>query len=114
MVEVAQSVSQILSLQHLLEQTDVVELFEGFSETEWGEEEQTSENNTKSQQESDCQVDLNQYVSFFCGSSRKTISRVLKSILERSCNGDSYKRGWYYCSHHLYYYNNYDNVVISS
>lgn len=92
-MEVARSVSLVLGLQHLLEQSSIVELFEGFSEAEWNGQEQAE---TESPEEtSACQNDVDKYIPYFCGSLRQRASNVLKGIIDRSCEGDSYQRGWF-------------------
>lgn len=89
----AQSVSQVLGLQHLLEQSDVVQLFEGFSEAQWNIQEQETDDTGNHEGSSACDNDIDQYIPYFCGTLRKNASSVLKSIFDHSCNGDSYRQG---------------------
>jgi hypothetical protein len=93
-MEVVQSVSQVLGLQRLLEQSDVVELFEGFSQSQWDLPDQDG-NDTGSQDGGNgCNSDVfDQYIPYFCGTLRKNTGDLLKSILDHNCNGDSYRRG---------------------
>lgn len=85
-MEVAQSVSQALALQELIEQTDVVDMFEDFSNTEWTEGDNGAE-------DAECEDSLDNYIPYFCGSVRSKPNEILKSILKRSCYGDTYKQG---------------------
>lgn len=84
-MEVAQSVSQVLVLQHLLEQNNVVELFEGFSEAQWNIQEQENNGTENQEGSSACDIDIDQYIPYFCGTLRKSASSVLKSIFNHSC-----------------------------
>ncbi len=89
-LRVAESISKVLSLQRLLFQSDVMELFDAGSTSEWvsGEQEDTA---TPEQQEgAECEHTFNQY---FCGDTRAEPSDVLKAILKRSCHGDLHKQG---------------------
>lgn len=90
-MQVAQSVSEVLGLQHLLEQSSLVEFIQGFSEAEWTV--QDSAYNDTEEENGDCQNDVDKYVPFFCGSLRKKASGALKAIFDRSCSGDSYRQG---------------------
>lgn len=91
-MEVAQGVSQVLGLQQLLGQSDLIQLLAGFSEAEWNvEESDQSDPDTSSDP---CVSDIDQYIPYFCGSLRKKASNVLHTILNRSCNGDDYQKGW--------------------
>ena len=87
--QLTQSISQVLGLQNLLEQSDLVELLQGFSQAEWSTPEQ--ENSTAENQDSCGNID--QYVPYFCGTLREGASDILESIINYSCSGDSYQQG---------------------
>ena len=88
----SQSIYQVLGLQQLLEQSDLVELFKGFSEAEWTVHEPS--NNTDDQEAtSSCQTNVDNIIPYFCGSSREKASGALNSFLQVSCEGDTYKQG---------------------
>lgn len=91
------SVSQILGLQHLLQQSDIVELFEGFLDVEPEPQEPAPAGGSKG----GCEHALDSYFGYFCGSLRNEPSGGLRRILDRSCYGDSYQHGMYVCRHEL-------------
>lgn len=93
-MEVAQGFSEVLRLQQLLGQGGLVELLDGFSEAEWNV--QASDTNTP-EGSTACKTDIDQYIPYFCGTLRKRASSVLHAIIDRSCNGDSYRKGWLLC-----------------
>lgn len=66
----------------------MIQLFEGFSEVESMTAAQSDNQNS-----SGCEHALDNYIPHFCGSLRKQPSSALRSILSRSCYGDSYKQG---------------------
>ena len=73
-------------MQQLIEEDDVVELFEGFSEAEWitGNRSEDSEGYFQS---NDCQNSAESYVRYFCGSSRVKASPIFELLLDKSCQG---------------------------
>ena len=71
----------------MLEQSDVIQLFEDFSDLELDAGDQVDTN------DSGCEHVLDNYIHHFCGTVRKTPTPALQSILSRSCYGDSYKQG---------------------
>lgn len=64
-------------------------LIDAFSGSEWSVE----EGDVDPQQDTACEDSLDPYIHYFCGSLRNESSAALKSILKRSCYGDSYQQG---------------------
>ena len=79
----------MINLQYLLSEGDVMELMEALSGEEWD-----VDGNNKDHSDH-CENSLDGYIQYFCGSLRKTATPTLKSILKRSCYGDSYQQGWH-------------------
>lgn len=78
----AESVSKVLSF---LFQSDVMELFDAISTSEWASAGQ--------QEDAECEHSLDGSIPYLCGDTRKEPSETLKAILKRSCYGDSHKQG---------------------
>ena len=81
----------MLGLQHLLEQSDLVEIFNGFSEAEWSSQDPLDA--TESEEDEECPNPADQLVHYFCGDFRENATNVLTSFFTKSCNGDTYRQG---------------------
>ena len=101
--QVADSLSQVLSVQQLLVKSDLVKLFQSFSSLDMG-----GSGGGDGEGSGDCEDDQQSSgddgeqcaggkddVHFFCGISRSELSPLLGFLLERSKFGDSYRQGNY-------------------
>ena len=80
----------MLGLQHLWEQSDLVELFSGLSEAEWSIQDPLDATDSEDEE---CPNPADQLIPYFCGDLRENATDSLKSFFRQSCNGDSYRQG---------------------
>ena len=93
-MEAARSVSEVLALQQILQSENVLDLFGGFSDADLGEEEfDIGPSNNSREDDCDSEKNKNITLQYFCGNLRDDYSGFFKNVINRSCYGDSYKRG---------------------
>lgn len=74
----------------------MMELFDAVSTSEWSSSRQDNTTTPEQQEDTECEHSLDESIQYLCGDTRKEPSNILRTILKRSCSGDTHKQGQTY------------------